>query len=111
MQGRLLGFIIWLVFGCAIIGWGIYNYFSKKAKPFGFWANAEMFPVEDVRSYNRALGRLWCVFGIVFILLGLPMLSGQNSPWIILSILGVMAESIAAMAIYVTVIEKKYRKK
>lgn len=43
--------------------------------------------------------------------LGLPLLKGQNSPLILLSIIGVMAEAIAAMAVYETVIEKKYRKK
>lgn len=42
---------------------------------------------------------------------GLPLLNGQNSALILLSIVGVMAEAIITMAIYVTVIEKKYRKK
>ena len=62
-------------------------------------------------SYNRAMGKLWCTFGAVLAVLGLPLLKEQNSPYILLSILGVMAESIVAMAVYVTVIEKKYRKK
>ena len=35
----------------------------------------------------------------------------ENSLYNLLLILGVMAESIVAMAVYVTVIEKKYRKK
>jgi len=63
-----------------------------------------------VKKYNGAVSKLFIGYGIVFILLGLPMLSGQNSPWIILSIGGIMAESIAAMVIYTVVIEKKYRK-
>ena len=33
----------------------------------------------------------------------------ENSPYIILSILGCMVEAIVAMVVYVTVIEKKYR--
>lgn len=37
------------------------------------------------------------------------MLGGQNSPWIILSILGVMIETIITMAVYTLVITKKYR--
>lgn len=37
---------------------------SKKAKPFGFWANAEIGPIEDVKAYNHALGRFWCVYGV-----------------------------------------------
>jgi hypothetical protein len=57
------------------------------------------------------VAKLFGVFGVVFIILGLPLLAGQNSAWAILSIVGVMIESIAAMAVYSTVIEKKYRKR
>ena len=107
----LFAFIIWLISGGAMIGYGVYAICSKRAVPFGFWANAEMFQVNDVRAYNRAVGKLWCVFGTVFILLGTPFLTGQNSPYVIFSILGCMVEAIAAMVVYVTVIEKKYRLK
>lgn len=50
------------------------------------------------------------VFGAVLILLGLPLLDGQNSPYVIISMLGIMLEAIAAMAVYVIVIERKCRK-
>lgn len=111
MTGKILGFIIWSVCGLFFIGMGIYDFFSKKAKPFGFWANADTLPIENVSAYNRALGKLWIVFGVIFILLGLPLLDGQNSPYIIFSILGMMVEAIVTMAVYILVIEKKYRKK
>lgn len=78
----MLGFIIWLLVGCAFVGFGIYCFYSKKEVAFGFWANADMFSVNNVNAYNRAMGKLWC-----------------------------MLEAIITMAIYVTVIEKKYRKK
>lgn len=107
----MVAFLIWLIAGCAFICFGIYAYTSKKQTAFGFWANAEMFQVENVESYNKALGKLWCVFGVVFALLGLPLLKGQNSPAALITIIGVMVEAIAAMVIYVTVIEKKYRKR
>lgn len=107
----MLAFIIWAMLGAGFIGLGIYNILSKRDKPAGFWANAKTLPMEDVSGYNKAVGKMWCVFGGVLILLGLPLLDGQNSPWIMISILGVMAESIVAMAVYTTVIEKKYRKK
>lgn len=107
----LLGFIIWAVMGLLFVGLGIYAFLSKREVPFGFWANADVFPVEDVKGYNRAVGKLWCGYGVVFALLGTPLLGGQNSALILLSVVGIMAESIAAMVIYVTVIEKKYRKK
>lgn len=89
---------------------GIFVFVSKKEKAFGFWANAKMFPVTDVKAYNRALGKLWCVYGIVLILLGIPLLEGQNALGVVITILGTMAESIAAMAYYTIVIDKKYRK-
>lgn len=111
MSGTMLGFFIWLLVGCSFVGLGIYAFVSKKEVTFGFWANADMFSVNNVKAYNRAVGKLWFLFGVVFIILGLPLLKGQNSAFIILSILGIMAEAIVAMVIYVTVIEKKYRKK
>ncbi len=107
----LLGYFIWLLVSIALIILGIYSHCSKKEVAFGFWANAGTFPVNDVRAYNRAVGKLWIVFGIVLAVLGLPLLRGQNSALIILSILGVMVEAIVAMVVYTTVIEKKYRKK
>ena len=48
-------------------------------------------------------------YGIIFVVLGMPLLSGQNSPYILLSVLGVMTETIVTMAIYTLVIEKKYK--
>lgn len=110
-EAMLIAFIIWIIFSGVMITFGIYSMHSKRAMPFGFWANAEVFEVNDVRAYNRAVGKLWCVFGTVFALLGLPLLAGHNSPYIIFSILGCMAEAIGAMVVYVTVIERKYRVK
>lgn len=107
----LFGFILWLILGGIMVSFGIYAIHSERAVPFSFWANAEVFEVNDVKAYNRAVGKLWCVFGIVFVLLGFPFLTGQNSPYFIISILGCMVEAITAMVIYVTVIEKKYRVK
>ncbi len=110
MKGQTAAFVIWAVVGAAFIAMGIYDMFSRKTRPFSFWANAKVFSVSDVRGYNRALGLLFCGFGAGFILIGIPLLCGQNSPLIIVSILGAMFLSIAAMVIYVLVIEKKYRK-
>ena len=104
-------FMIWAICGAAFIVLGIYDSLSKREVAFGFWANAETFPVTDVKAYNKAVGKLFCVFGIVFIILGIPLLGEQNSPLILLSIVGTMFEVIAAMVVYVTVVEKKYRKK
>ena len=111
MEERFIAFIIWGIIGLLFIVMGIYDFNSKKAKPFGFWANAEVAPIEDVKGYNRALGILWCVYGILFTLIGLPLLDGLNSGLIIIPILGAMLISIAAMVAYVVGIEPKCRKK
>ena len=111
MGERLIVFIIWVIIGVLFIAMGIYDMNSKKAKPFGFWANAEVAPIEDVKGYNRALGILWCVYGVLFILIGLPLVDEQNSGLIIIPILGAMFISIAAMVTYVVGIESRYRRK
>ena len=80
----MIAFFIWLLIGIAFISYGV---------------------------YNRAVGRLWCVFGVVLALLGIPLLQGQNTPGVIVSVLGTMIAAIAAMAVYVLVIERKYRNK
>ncbi len=111
MEERLITFFIWAVIGVFFVVIGIYDLSCKKAKPFGFWANAEVEGIEDIRGYNRALGILWCVYGILFIGIGLPLLKGEDSGWVILSILGALFLSIAAMIVYVVGIEARYRKK
>lgn len=70
----LYAFLIWLVMALCFVGLGIYNFLSKQKSAFGFWANAKVFDVADVKAYNRALGKLWCTFGVVFALLGLPLI-------------------------------------
>lgn len=54
MEGRLSAFVIWLIIGTLFIVMGIYDFNSKKVKPFGFWANAEVTSIEDAQGYNRA---------------------------------------------------------
>lgn len=109
-MGRWLGFALWALLGAFFVGMGIYDCVSKKERPFGFWANAKPAPVTDVKKYNRALGKLWLVFGTVFILLGLPLLSGSDSAGIIIPVLGAAGECVVACAVYTVKIEGKYRK-
>lgn len=111
MEERWMAFLVWAVVGLFFIAMGMYDMHSKKERPFGFWANAKTAPMEDAAGYNRALGRLWCVYGVLFIFLGLPLLQEQNSGTLIVTILGAMLISIGAMVVYVVGIEPKYRKK
>lgn len=108
MDGRIVGFVGWIIVGCFLIGIGIAAFFKKKA--FDFWANIKAGPVSDIKKYNYAVGKLFILYGVIFILLGTPLLMGQNSPLILLSIVGIMIETIITMATYSLVIEKKYRK-
>lgn len=68
---------MWELFGCFMIGLGISTFFSKKA--ISFWANIKTFPVNDIRGYNRATGKLFITYGFIFIVLGALLLSGQNT--------------------------------
>lgn len=108
MDGKIIGFIIWSAIGGMFICLGIYSYFSKKV--VGFWANVKVFEVSNIKKYNHAVAKLFCIYGIVLIVLGIPLLAGQNSAWVLLSVVGIMIESIIAMAVYSLVIEKKYKK-
>nr|WP_304974105.1 hypothetical protein [uncultured Acetatifactor sp.] len=105
----MTGFIIWLAGGGLLTAVGIGAFFSKKE--VGFWANVKPLPMRDVKAYNRATGRLFIVDGVLFILLGLPLLWGAHSAWILIPILGVVAEIIVSMAVYTIVIQNKYEKK
>lgn len=111
MEERFIAFLLWTVVGIFFIALGIYDLSSRKGKPMGFWANAETARIENVKGFNRALGILWCAYGVLFILIGLPLLDGLNSGLILISILGVFFLTIAAMIIYTVGIEPKYRKR
>lgn len=106
----MLAFILWAILGLSFVVYGIYVFRSDNEKAFGFWANAHVAPVTDVKGYNRALGKLWCVYGAVCTLLGLPLLA-EDSQYIIISILGLALSTIVVMGVYTIKIEGKYRKK
>lgn len=100
-------FFIWAGVGLMLAGIGVHAFFAKK--PQHFWANAPMIEVNDVKKYNRAVGKLFIAFGAVFALCGVPLLM-ENELWILLSMLLVMPLVIGMMVIYTAVIEKKYKK-
>lgn len=108
-RDNVLGFIVWSAVGTFLIGIGISAFFAKKE--VGFWANVKVEEMKDVKKYNFAVGRLFIIYGIIFIVLGLPLLGEQNSFLILFSSIGVMMETIAVMVIYTLIISPKYRKK
>ena len=84
--------------------------FKETKTKWDFGQTRRCLEVTDIKKYNHAMSKLFGTFGVVLMVLGLPLLAGQNSAWTMLSVVGVMVESIAAMVVYTIVIEKKYRK-
>lgn len=107
-MGLTIGFVIWALCAVLFVLLGVHAFFAQK--PVGFWANADTPPIGDVRAYNRAVGRLWCAYGAVFLLLGTPMLSERAALMMCFACLGVVVETIVLIAVY-TKIEQTYRKK
>lgn len=106
----IIGFVVWILVSVMFLGFGIVSF--RADKPVGFWANAKTPEIEDVPAYNKAVGKLWCVFAVVYALLGFPFLvAEQNSPLFFISIVGVMVEIIVVAVVYSLKIEAKYRKK
>lgn len=111
MTESIMAFIIWILVGLIFVGIGIYDLRAKEV--VGFWSNGKRPPVkgEDLKAYNKAVGILWIVFAVIFMLLGIPLLAGDNSALLVITLLGTMAEVVMLMAVYVLVIEKKYCRK
>ncbi len=63
--------------------------------------------VQDIKGYNHAVGLLFIFYGLIFIVLGIPLLTGQRA-LILLAMPGVMLETIILMVIYSIFIVKKY---
>ena len=104
----MMGFVIWCACAVFFAVLGAVTY-RKKDQPAKFWANMRSAPVKNVRAYNRAVGKLWIAFAAVLFLLGLPLLQGQNSGGIVITILGTLFLAIGLMVFYILVIDRKYR--
>lgn len=109
MTEAIMAFIIWILVSLIFVGIGIYDLRANEVA--GFWSNAKKPEVEKVKEYNRAVGILWIVFAVILMLTGIPLLAGDNSPLIVITLLGSVADVVMVMAVYVLVIEKKYCRK
>ena len=109
MSENLLNFIIWAILGCLIIAIGINIFFLKKQA--GFMANVNTPKIKDLKGYNHATGKLLILFGVLLIVLGVPILFDKSSVFIFLSIIGVLILTIAMMVVYIFYIDDKYREK
>lgn len=106
---EIMGFVIWVICGLLFVGIGIYDYMSKKQ--VGFWANFDVPEVEDVIGFNKAVGKLFITYGVVFILIGIPLIPSifyKNVLLVFIPIIGTVFETIWLMVYFVMKIEKDY---
>ena len=99
MEKNIFFFFILCIWAVIYLCLAVYIWFSKKA--IGFWGNKKMFEVTDIKKYNHTMSKLYVAHGIVFILFGLPLLTG-HSKWIFFSVAGVIVETIVLMAVSYT---------
>ena len=103
----VIGFIIWALAAAAAAGFGFRA--RRAGEPMGFFAGVKPPKVKDTAAYNRAVARLWFVFGGLFLLMGVPLLfAGENKLLLLLPLLGVPLLCILLAAGY-TVVEGKHR--
>ena len=108
MSENITGFVLWLLVGVAFIGLGFYARSSKKV--MGFWANAKVFAVTDVKKYNNAVAKLWFIVAGILEITGIPMLFlEQNSPLFVPIIFAVIIEVFVMIVVYLK-IEAQYKK-
>ncbi len=117
MNEMLIAYLIWLAIALLFVVLGIVDMVNAHCgKPVGFY-NIGPPPkpenLTDVTAYNRAVGKLLISAGIVFALLGLPLLlcSDNEAILILLCMPGTFAWVIGMALIYELKIMKKYRRK
>lgn len=110
MTGSAMGCACYILLGICFIAFGVRLIVIKRDTPVAFWANVKELPsVNDISAYNKAVGKLWCGYGAIIVLLGFLLLAGPVG--VILTILGTCWASIGLAVIYSVAIMKKYQKK
>lgn len=117
MTEMTIAYLIWLACALLFVVLGIIDIVNaNKGKVFGFYNISPPPKAEaltDVVAYNRAVGKLLIGSGIIFALLGFPLLLAENNPALIVlvGVLGSIAWVISMVLAYELIIMKKYRKK
>lgn len=102
-----MGFFIWTLITLIFVYIGII--IRKSNIPVNLFTFGDAPKVNDIKRYNKAVSNLWLVFTILFEIIGISLLFiKQNSPFIILIVLGVVFLVIGMMVMH-TKIESKYR--
>ena len=102
-----MGFFIWTLITLIFVYIGIT--IRKSNIPVNLFTFGDAPKVNGIKRYNKAVSNLWLVFTILFEMIGISLLFiKQNSPFIILIVLGVVFLVIGMMVMH-TKIESKYR--
>ena len=102
-----MGFIIWTIISIVFVYIGITT--RKSSIPVNLFTFSDVPKVNDVKGYNRTVSNLWLVFTVLFEMIGISLLFiKQNSPFVVLIVLGVVFLVIGMMVAYIK-IESKYR--
>lgn len=102
-----MGFFIWTLITLIFVYIGIT--IRKSNIPVNLFTFGDAPKVNDIKRYNKAVSNLWLVFTILFEMIGISLLFiKQNSPLVILIVLGVVFLVIGIMLAY-TKIESKYK--
>ena len=102
-----MGFILWTIISIVFVYIGITT--RRSSIPVNLFTFSDVPKVNDVKGYNRAVSNLWLVFTVLFKMIGISLLFiKQNSPFVVLIVLGVVFLVIGMMVAYIK-IESKYR--
>lgn len=102
-----MGFILWTIISIVFVYIGITT--RRSSIPVNLFTFSDVPKVNDVKGYNRAVSNLWLVFTVLFEMIGISLLFiKQNSPFVVLIVLGVVFLVIGMIVAYIK-IESKYR--
>ena len=101
-----MGFILWTIISIVFVYIGITT--RRSSIPVNLFTFSDVPKVNDVKGYNRAVSNLWLVLTVLFEMIGISLLFiKQNSPFVVLIVLGVVFLVIGMMVAYIK-IESKY---
>ena len=99
--------IIWLIImiPCSVLFTGIGIYARNRKKPMWFWSgiSVDKKEISDIPAYNRANGRMWILFSLIFWISAFAGLFSMRTGGIILcagSLIGIPLLIFAYRRIY-----------
>lgn len=104
-MGHIFIFIIALAAALLFTAIGVYAW--RRKKPMWFWIEPEIAPASltDVPAYNRANGKLWLAYSLVFWLSAPVCLINDTVGGLLMAIL-----ALAGLPVLAAVYKKIYRK-